>query len=241
MARIPCGFALAIVLVTSTARADEFRDLFDGKSLGGWVVDGPAKDKEGKPIWSLRDGMIVASGKAFGFLRYDRQKFGDFALRVEYRFTPAKTKKESGNSGLGIRTGVFDAKKSIQTRASFAAYEIQLLDDAGKPADIHGSGSLYRYAAPTANPVKPAPEWNTVEVECVGPRIKVTMNGKLILDVDQTSLADLKDRPADVPAPKDKPLTGYVAVQSHSGQVEFRKVQIREITRPGSAAPPSGP
>jgi hypothetical protein len=165
----------------------------------------------------------------FGFLRYDRQKFDDFTLRVEYRFAPTTKPKERGNSGLGIRTGPFDAKKSQLTRPSFAAYEIQLLDDAGKPPDANGSGSLYRYAGPTANRVKPAPEWNAVEVECVGPRIRVRMNGQLVLDADQTQLADISKKPAGAPAPKDKPLSGFVALQSHSGQVEFRKVQVREI------------
>jgi hypothetical protein len=226
--------ALAVVFLfaAAAARADEVRDLFDGKSLDGWVIDGPTTDKAGKPVWTVRDGMIVGSGTVFGFLRYDRQKFGDFALRVEYRFAPATTAKDRGNSGLGIRTGVFDAKRSQATRPSFAAYEIQMLDDAGKPPNEHGSGSLYRYAAPKANPVKPAPEWNVVEVECVGPRIKVTMNGEQVLNVDQTNLADLPKKPAGAvraPAPKDKPLIGYVALQSHSGRVEFRKVQVREI------------
>ncbi len=236
------GLAAGLVLVAAAAApADEFRDLFDGKTLDGWVIDGPKEGRDGKPVWAVRDGMIVASGKAFGFLRYDRQRFGDFALRVEYRFTPA-TGRDRGNSGLGIRTGVFDAKKSRLTRPSYAAYEIQLLDDAGKPPDAHCTGSLYRYLAPKANPVRPAPEWNAVEVECVGPRIKVTVNGQSVLDADQTTLADIKGKPAGAPAPKDKPLSGHVALQSHSGQVEFRKVQVREITRPPApAAPPAGP
>jgi hypothetical protein len=217
-------FALAV-----GAPANEFRDLFDGKDLDGWVVDGPKADKDGKPIWGVRDGAIVASGKVYGFLRYDRQKFGDFTLRVEYRFTEPSAGRDRGNSGLGIRTGRFDPKKSSLTRPSYAGYEIQLLDDAGKPPDAHGNGSLYRYLAPTANPVKPAPEWNTIEVECVGPRIKVTVNEKLVLDADQTKLADIKDKPAGAPAPKDKPLSGYVCLQSHSGPVEFRKVRVREV------------
>jgi hypothetical protein len=58
------------------------------------------------------------------------------------------------------------------------------------------------------------------------------MNGEPILDVDQTKLADLEKKPAgaaNAPAPKDKPLSGYVAIQSHSGKVEFRKVQVREL------------
>jgi hypothetical protein len=223
---------LALLLVLSApalAPAEDFRDLFDGKDLDGWVVDGPTKDKEGNPMWSVHDGAIVGLGKAFGFLRYDRQQFGDFALRVEYRFPEPSRPRQQNNSGIGIRTMRFDPKDSRGTRPSWHAYEIQLLDDAGTPPSVHGTGSLYRYLAPTANPVKPSPEWNTVEVECVGPRIRVTVNGEKVLDADQNGLADIKDKPRQAPAPKDKPLKGYVCVQGHTGKVEFRKFQVREI------------
>lgn len=233
MPRPRCWTALlAGLLAAATAPAapadDGFRDLFDGKGLDGWVVEGPDKDKDGKPMWSVDDGRIVCLGKGFGFLRYDRKEFGDFTLRVEYRFAPKAKDNPQGNSGLGIRTIKFDPKKSTQTRPSYAAYEIQLLDDAGKPATAHSTGSLYRYKSTTANPAKPAPEWNTIEVACAGPKITVRLNGETILDADQTEIPDLKDKPEGVAAPKNKPLKGYVALQSHSGRVEFRKVQIRE-------------
>jgi hypothetical protein len=55
------------------------------------------------------------------------------------------------------------------------------------------------------------------------------MNDQKVLDADQTKIPDLKDKPAKVAAPKDKPLRGYISLQSHSGKVEFRKVQVREI------------
>src|SRR5206468_1181957 len=58
--------SLFLMATTAAAPADEFRDLFDGTTLDGWVIDGPTKDKEGKPVWAVRDGMIVASGKVFG-------------------------------------------------------------------------------------------------------------------------------------------------------------------------------
>ena len=212
----------------STARAGEFRDLFDGKSLDGWVVEGPAKDKTGRAMWSVRDGRIACLGEGFGFLRYDRQEFSDFTLRVEYRFNPAPGSKAQGNSGLGIRTRRFDPARSRETRASYAAFEVQLLDDAGSPPSAHGTGSLYRYKSPTANPARTAPEWNTIEVACAGRRLTVRLNGQTVLEADQSELPDVKSKPSAAPAPKDKPLRGYVAIQSHSGLVEFRKVQIRE-------------
>jgi hypothetical protein len=231
---------LALLLCAAApapAPSEEYRDLFNGKDLDGWVVEGPKADKNRNPMWGVQEGKIVCLGRGFGFLRYDRQKFGDFALRVEYRFLPPSPTNPRGNSGLGIRTIPFDPKKSGLTRPSYAAYEIQLLDDAGKPPNAHGSGSLYRYQAPTANPVKPAPAWNTVEVECVGPRIRIIMNGEKILDVDQNTIPDTKNKPAKAPAPKDKALSGYISLQSHTGQVEFRKVQVREIKGNGGKRP----
>lgn len=219
---------LTIVAAAAAPPDDGFRDLFDGKTLDGWVVEGPEKDKDGNPMWRVEDGRIACLGKGFGFLRYDRKEFGDFTLRVEYRFAPKAKDNPEGNSGLGIRTIKFDPKHAQLTRPSYASYEIQLLDDAGKPATAHSTGSLYRYKSPTANPSKPAPEWNTIEVTCAGPKITVRLNGETILEADQTEVPDLKNPPKGVPAPKDKPLKGYVALQSHSGRVEFRKVQIRE-------------
>ena len=80
-------FALLLTLAPMTS-ADDVHDLFDGKSLDGWVVDGPAKGKAGRVMWSVEDGRIVCLGEGFGFLRYDRRQFSDFTLSVEYRFTP---------------------------------------------------------------------------------------------------------------------------------------------------------
>jgi hypothetical protein len=225
--------AWGVLATAGVSRAEEFRDLFNGKDLDGWVVEGPKEDKQGHANWSVQEGRIVCRGAGFGFLRYERRQFADFVLRVEYRFAPP-VKNRRGNSGLGIRTLPFDPKHSLLTRASFASYEIQLMDDADKKPDVHSTGSLYRYLAPRTNAVKAAPDWNAIEVECIGPRIKVRVNGEAVLDANQTTLADLdaKEKPgeaAKAPAPKDKPLRGWIALQSHTGQVEFRQVRIRDL------------
>lgn len=198
----------------------QFMDLFNGRDLTGWVVEG-TKQYTGadqmKPIWSVNDGVLSCAGKGFGFLRYEKE-FSDFVLHVEYRMSP------KGNSGIGIRTVPYVG--SFQTRPSMAGYEIQLLDDAGKPPDTHSTGSLYRYVAPTANPVKAAPEWNTMEIECVGPRIRVTLNGQRIQDVDQKAVETIKN----------KPLRGFVCLQNHGRPVSFRHVRIKELSSTASAA-----
>jgi hypothetical protein len=200
--------------------------LFDGKSLTGWVVEGQKTYKDGdkdKPVWQARDGMIscVTDKGGYGFLRYEKKEYADFRLSLEYRFAKPTNPKRRGNSGVGIRTVPFDTKKSDKTRPSAAAYEIQLLDDADRPASKGSTASLYRHVAPSEQAAKAAPEWNKIEIECVGPRIKITLNGKKVIDVDQTSVKEIKD----------KPLKGYVCLQNHGSQVDFRNVKIRDLTK----------
>jgi hypothetical protein len=68
---------------------------------------------------------------------------------------------------------------------------------------------------------KPAPEWNTVEIECRGPKIRVNFNGTDTLVFDQSTDEMLKS----------KPLSGYVCLQSHSKQAEFRNVRIKALKK----------
>jgi hypothetical protein len=210
---------MLLVLVSSGQAAEDkdFRDLFNGKDLEGWIAEGKKEFKDGeatRPVWSVnKDGFLECAGNGYGFLRYEKKKFADFVFHVEYRMAP------KCNSGIGIRTVPYDPAKSMATRPSIAAYEIQLLDDADKAPDKHSSGSLYRYVAPSENAVKAAPEWNAVDVECVGPKIKVTINGKKVIDVDQSTIDEIKN----------KPLEGYVCLQNHGGKIEFRNVRIRDL------------
>jgi hypothetical protein len=207
--------ALALGL-TSDAAADVV--LFNGQNLDGWVAEGVSeyvKDGRKRPVWSVAGGNIVCTGKGFGFLRYDRREFDDFILLVEFRM-------EMGcNSGIGVRTRPFDSARSRATRPSLYSYEIQLIDDAGKPPTIHSSGSLYRYIAPAKSAIEPAGQWNCIDVECVGTRIKVTLNGALIVEIDQRQ----------IPSLREKPKRGYVCLQNHGGNIVFRALSIRETPR----------
>lgn len=165
--------------------------------------------------------MIRCDGSGFGFLRYTPREFADFVWDLEYRFDkPAPAPKPKiGNSGVGIRTGVFDPKKSWETRPSVASYEIQLLDDAGMAPSDHGSASLYRFVAPRANKVKPSPEWNRLTITCKGPVIRVAINDEVVLEKDQSTDPKLKD----------KPLKGYLCLQNHNSGITFRNLRVKDL------------
>src|SRR4029077_15335936 len=112
------------------------------------------------------------------------------------RMTPRADAKESRcNSGIGIRTVPFDPKQSDKTRPSRAAYEVQLLDDADTKPDVHCTASLYNYVAPKVMAKTPAPGGNVIDGEWFGPHNKITVNEKVVLDVDQSEIKEIKDKP----------------------------------------------
>src|SRR5215472_14704058 len=72
----------------------QFRDLFNGKDLTGWVNVNTAPD-----TWSVEKGMLVCSGKPIGVMRSERQ-YENFVLHVEWMHT-----EPGGNSGMFLWSG----------------------------------------------------------------------------------------------------------------------------------------
>lgn len=204
---------MIILATASPTQAAESQALFNGKDLSGWVVEGRKeyeKNGETVPIWTVEDGDVVCAGSGYGFLRYDTPVC-DFVFNVEYKMS------KGCNSGIGIRGVKFTGKSN--TRPSFAGYEIQVLDDSEKDPNKHSSGSLYRYVAPQVNATKPAPEWNRMKIECVGPQIRIWLNDELIQDVNQSEVKGLEK----------KPLCGYLSLQNHGKQITYRNVTLEVL------------
>ena len=80
--------------------------------------------------------------------------------------------------------------------------------------DSELTGGIYRAIAPTKQVYKPT-EWNAFRVELRDERLKATLNGELIQDVDLTKF----DRPVkrhdgtDAPPVKDRPRRGHIGFQ----------------------------
>jgi hypothetical protein len=153
---------------------------------------------------------VAVEGPGFGFLRYERL-LTDFVLEFEFRLN------RKVNSGVGVRYDRFTGER--KTRPSYAGYEIQLLDDAEAKPTKSSSGSLYRYVAPKINAMKPAGEWNRMVIECRGPRIRVTLNGKVLHDLDQSTIPEIAE----------KPLQGHFSLQNHGGKAAFRNLRLKEL------------
>ncbi len=213
--------ACCLLLVGKAILAAEegFEPIFNGRDLDGWVIESHADSEihpDGRPVWSVKEGAIDCDGLGFGFLRYAREPFADATLRMEF-LLGKKPDGEPCNAGIGLRTGAFDRRRSRATRPSIRGYELQLIDDSGSLPSTHSSCSLYRYVAPRENAIRPAGEWNDLEVSLSGPRIRVVLNGRVIQEVDQET----------VPQIRTKPLSGFFSLQNHGGPVRFRNLRVR--------------
>jgi len=209
---IPYAFIAVIVMIAACATpiaADEWKPLFDGKSIDGWKAVHGSKDS-----WKTEDGVLFCTGKGGGWLSTAKE-YGNFELELEYRLPPA------GNSGVFIRSPHVEA-------AHIDGMEIQVLDDNDpeyatiKPTQH--CGSVYGVQAAKTGHTKKPGEWQKMAIVANGSKIKVTLNGTVVVDTD---LKDHQDVAAMHPGIKrDK---GYIGLQNHGSRLDYRNVKIREL------------
>jgi hypothetical protein len=198
-------------LAVSAVSAQEagWETLFNGRDLTGWTgdVDG----------YGVENGVLFSRRESGGNLYFDRE-FSDFVLRFSFRL------EEGGNNGVGIR-----AEKGKD--AAYYGMEIQILDDYAarwanlEPWQYHGS--IYGVVAARRGALRPTGEWNEQEIRAEGSRIRVTLNGTVIVDADLRE-AGLPSTVDGRPHPGLFNPSGYIGFLGHGHRVEFRDIRILE-------------
>ncbi len=201
-----------------------FTPLFDGQTLNGWRTVG--KQGEG---YVPKDGVLVCPATGGGNL-FTEKEYANFAFRFEFKLSA------NGNNGVGIRA-------PLEGDAAYAGMEIQVLDDNGpdyrdklRPAQYHGS--IYDVVAAKRGSLKPTGGWNEEEILADGRRIKVTVNGQVIVDAD---LNDVHDASKLTRHPGLLLPSGHIGFLGHGTHLEFRNIRVKEL--PASHAdntPPPG-
>lgn len=186
-----------------------FTPLFNGEDLTGWqgsvgnyeVVDGAIRCKKGS------GGMLLTE-----------KEYGNFIARLEFRL-PA-----GGNNGLAIRS-------PLEGDPAYAAMcELQVLDSEhpkyAKLDQRQYHGSAYGMAPAHRGYLRDAGEWNFQQVTVDGSKIKVELNGNVILDTDLSKVSEFL---ADRPHPGKDRTSGFFGFAGHNDPVEFRNISIREL------------
>ena len=204
-------------LAPAGARSEEWRPLFDGKSLEGWEHVGPGR-------FVVEEGRLRTEG-GMGLLWFSGEKLGDCIIRVVY-----KTGTPRSNSGVYVRIA---DKPADPWFAVHNGFEVQIADG-GKPD--RGTGSIYTFAPAVSQPAKPL-DWNTLEITLEGDRISTRINGTPVADFDSASLPrDAKPKVGEGdPSRQARPRSGYIGLQNHddASVVEFKEVSVKPLPATG--------
>lgn len=228
--------ALAALLLSGFQVFSEpgYQELFNGKNLDGWVNVNTDKD-----TWSVKDGLLVCSGKPIGVMRSEKQ-YENFVLHIEWMHLEA-----GGNSGVFVWS---DAKPQ-QSRLPNGV-EVQMLEldwvnlnkvKGETPPLAYVHGELFGVGGVTTVPDNPRGprsksienrckgrgEWNTYDVVAVDGVIKLSVNGKFVNGISRSSQKK-----------------GYLCLESEGAPIHFRNIRILELppgvtsadeTAPGAA------
>ena len=212
--------------LTAEEKKQGFEMLFDGTNLDKWQGD-----LEGYiPV----NGTIYVSANygSTGNL-YTKKEYRNFVYRFEFCFL-----REGVNNGVGVRTpmGVDAAYDGM--------CEVQILDhDAPMYANLREyqvHGSVYGVIPAKRIVHKPLGEWSTEEIRVEGDRIKVTVNGQVIVDGNIRTAC--KGHNVAPQGASENPYTvdhrnhpgmfnkkGYISFCGHGEGLKIRNVRILDL------------
>jgi Domain of Unknown Function (DUF1080) len=206
------------VQAQSTTDSTEWKPLFNGKDLSGWEAVNVAPT-----TFSVRDGMIISTGKPTGVLRTTKM-YENCIVELEWRHM-----KPGGNAGLFLWGDGLPSVGIPFTRG----IEVQILDNGydakGKNESFTTHGDIFPIHGATMTPLgkiakngirsfpvaehsKSSPEWNHYRVVAKNGEIRLSVNGK------------------EVTSGKDcRPRKGYIFLESEGSECHFRNIRIQEL------------
>lgn len=204
--RVPQVLACLIpLLVIGPARAadDDFKPLFNGKDLTGWV-------KEGAAGFEVKDGNLrcTGAGNYPTWLRTE-EVFENFALRVEFRTL------------YDAEGGVFFSAP-LHGRIPHVGFDVRLGLNTGRRGDF-SPGAIFEAIPPQVEAARPAnaPEWSQLEIVMDWPKLHVTLNGKVVQDLNVEEHESLRYRPR----------FGHIGLQDRGKPILFRKIEVRRLPK----------
>ena len=195
--------AIAPFAFCGQARSDDegFQPLFNGKDLAGWV-------KEGLAGFEVKDGMLVCNGSGNypSWLRTE-EVFENFALRLEYR------------NLWGAEGGVFFSAP-LHGRISRVGFDVRIASNTGRITDF-SPGAIFEAVAPLCEAAYHYndPQWNKLEIVMDWPRLRVTLNGRIVQDLNVEEHPSLRHRPR----------FGYIGLQDRGKPILFRNLAVKRL------------
>ena len=248
-------YSLGNVCAQNDPDKKEWIQLFNGKNLDGWDIKiaGHALNDNYGNTFRVENGLLKASydqygpfENKFGHLFY-HEKYSHYVIGVEYRFVGNQTQGAPDwafrNSGIMIHSQ--SAQSMLKDQDFPISIEVQLLGGKGsgeRPTanvctpgtNIEMNGKLVtEHCIQSRAKTYHGDQWVRVEAVVMGDQqIKHMVEGKTVLEYSKPQIGGGAVNNFDPAVKQDgKLLTeGYIALQGESHPVEFRKVELLNLT-----------
>lgn len=221
----------------------DYKTLFNGKDFTGWKVpegDGGA--------WQVVDYMIDydADSKAEEKHLWTEASYGDFAVHVEWRFKEASGMHDmpfilpdgsykKDDNGEVIKTPTPNSDSGILLRGS--NHQVNLWNwntGSGELWSVRTNEEMAPELRAAAVPAKrmdnPIGQWNAMDIQVIGDRVSVMLNGKWVIeDAQIPGLPESGPIGLQHHGGIDKETGEYVATSS---LIQFRNLWIRPLDGP---------
>ena len=249
---------LALVLFAAPVFAQQPKDwiqLFNGRDLTGWTpkIRGYAAGENFGNTFIVRDGKLAVDYTAypefkerFGHLFW-RDSYSYYTIAVEYRFVGEQS---TGGPGWALRnSGIMVHGQTAQSMGKDQDFpisiEVQLLGGNGKDARtnanlctpgtnvVMGGKLITAHCVQAASQTYHGEQWVRVEATVLGgERIIHRINGEKVLEYEQPQIGGGSVSGHDPAVKRDGMLleSGSISLQSESHPIEFRKVELLDLT-----------
>ncbi len=203
----------------------EWISLFDGNTLNGWHTFGQT-DVSKK--WDIDSGAIHFSPKTKGEDGdlVSNDSFANFDLKLDWKIS------KNGNSGILFY--VQDDKAKYEDTYKTGP-EMQVLDDErneDNKTPSHRAGSLYDMIQATPGAVKPAEQWNAVEITSNNGKLDFYLNGVHVVNTtmwddgwkQMLAKSKFKEWPAFGTFK-----SGHIALQDHGHDVWYKNIEVKKL------------
>ena len=200
------------VKLSDAETKEGFSLLFDGTSINQWTGNTAG--------YILQDGALMVSPEnGSGGNLYTKEEFSDFVYRFNFQLTPG------ANNGIGVHA-------PLEGDAAYVGIEVQVLDSEHpmystlQPYQYHGS--VYGVIPAKRGYLKATGEWNSEEITVKGTKIKVVLNGTIIVDGDyalasKNGTMDHKEHPGLLNK------SGHLGFLGHGDVVRFKNMRVKRI------------
>lgn len=213
-------------LLTPEEEKGGWQLLFDGITIAGWHNYG------GGPVgsaWKVEEGNLKFAGAekkdTIGQDLVTDEEYENFDLKLEWKIDTA------GNSGILF----YVHEDSAHRKPYWTGPEMQILDNE-KHGDSkypkHRAGDLYDLISCSKETVKPALEWNQVEIKSENGKLDFFLNGENV--VSTTMWDDNWNKMIAASKFKEWPgfgtyKKGRICLQDHGNNVWFRNIKIKKL------------